>query len=260
MKWTESEINFLIENYPKNGPNFIANKLNRTKDSINIKLKSLGIRGKINKKYKKINLSLTKNQDLYIMGLLWADGYIHDTKHRLELSIVKDDFLEIKNLFNEENWNIKERIRPNRKTQITAGIYNKEICEIFRSKYNFLDKSLECPNFIDQIPKDKIFYFIRGFFDGDGCFYLSKDNKQKQCFFSGTYEQDWTWLEEVLGELGIEYKKKKKIQNEKSRCSILHIIKKDIEKFGNFIYKDYNLNKIGLNRKYEKFIKMFYAQ
>ena len=38
------------------------------------------------------------------------------------------------------------------------------------------------------------------------------------------------------------------------------LTKKDIEKFGNFIYKDYNLNKIGLNRKYEKFIKMFYAQ
>lgn len=254
MEWTENEISFLLESYPKFGPKYIGDNLNRSVSSINIKLKSLGIRGQINNRYEVFESSLSDIKDLYIMGFLWADGYLHDDKNRLELSIVTEDFVDISELFDKEKWSIKERIRLNRKPQTTIGLYKKEVCDIFRNTYNYLDKSLKCPNFIDKIPKELLFYFVRGFFDGDGCFYLSKDNKQKQCYLAGTYDQDWLWMENILNDLSIEYSIKRKIQNENSKYSVIYIVSKDIKKFGEYIYKDYDLEKIGLKRKYEKFL------
>ena len=99
MKWKEEEIKFLKENYPDIGPKQLSIKLNRTVDSVNLKLKSLNIRGQINKKNKKINFKLTDIKHLYIMGFLWADGYVHSSKNRIELSINTSDFDDISNLF-----------------------------------------------------------------------------------------------------------------------------------------------------------------
>lgn len=254
MKWTESEIEFLKENYPSIGPKKISISLNRTVDSVNLKLKSLNLRGKINKRNKSIDFELTDINHLYIMGILWADGYVHETKNRIELSINSDDFNEISWLFNTEYWSIYTRERDNRKSQTTVGIYNIDISNRFRVTYNYTDKSKLSPNFIKKIDKEILCYFIRGFFDGDGCFYVSADNKQKQCYLAGSYDQNWDWIEELFNDIGVEYSIKRKVQNEKSKYSIVYIKKKSISTFGNYIYKDFLNDNIGLKRKYNKFL------
>lgn len=254
MKWSEDEIEYLNENYPNFGPKELSIKLKRSVDSINIKLKSLDIRGQIFKKYDKFTFDLHNKTHLYLMGFLWADGYLHNTKNRLELSINTDDFNDIADYIDTNYWAVYQRKRKNRKDQTTIGLYQEKVCDKFRIEYNYTEKSLKGPNFIDKIPESLLFYFVRGFFDGDGCFYLSKDNKQKQCYLAGTYEQDWNWIEKILKGLSIEYLIKRKVQNIKSKYSIIYIIKKDIIKFGSYIYKD-NSDRIGLKRKYEKFLK-----
>ncbi len=258
MKWLEDDINFLKDNYPNLGPKKLSDILNISVNNINHKLKKLGIRGKILKKYNVKSFSLENKEDLYLMGFLWADGYLHDNKNRLELAILTDDFNDISNIIDINCWSIYQRDRKNRKPQTSIGLYKEEVCNLFRIEYNYTEKSYKCPNFLHKIPNNLLKYFIRGFFDGDGCFYLSKDKKQKQCYLAGTYEQDWTWIENSLIELNIIYNIKRKIQNKdksnESKYSIVYINRNSIKAFGNYIYENYD--GIGLSRKYNKFLDM----
>jgi len=169
MKWIEKDVKFLTENYPSMGPKQLSLKLNRSVDSVNLKLKLLNIRGKINNKYKKFKFDISNKEHLYIMGFLWADGFIHKSLNRLELSILSDDFEDIKNLFDSDYWAIYIRNRKGRRSQTTIGLYDKEVCELFRTKYNYVDKSIFPPNFLNHINNELLYYFILGFFDGDGC-------------------------------------------------------------------------------------------
>ena len=113
MEWNKKEVDFLVENYPKITPNNLSLILNRSVGSINVKLKHLGIRGGINKRYDKFRFDLQNKSHLYIMGFLWADGYIHKTLNRLELSILTNDFIDISSLFDNRFWAIYTRNRKN---------------------------------------------------------------------------------------------------------------------------------------------------
>lgn len=251
-KWTTIKIQYLKENYTTAGNIELSQKLKMSTNSIRHQLKKLSL--KRDNKYEKINFSLNNLIDLYIMGFFWADGYLHESENKLELSILTEDFNDIHSLFDIKKWSIRHRIRTGRKSQTTIGVYKKETCNIFKEKYNYIHKSLECPNFISKIPNELLHYFIRGFFDGDGCFYISKNGKQKQCYLCGSYEQNWMWIEKIFNELNIKYTIKRKIQNINSKYSIIYINKNSIGRFGKYIYEDYETDKIGLKRKYEKFI------
>lgn len=253
MEWDKIVIDFLVDNYPKLTPNNLSSILNRSVGSINVKLKHLGIRGGINKKYNKFVFDLQNKHHLYIMGFLWADGYIHKNLNRLELSILTDDFIDISQLFDNKFWAIYNRNRKNRKSQTTIGLYRKDVCDLFRNKYNYQNKSIECPNFINEIDDKLLHYFVRGYFDGDGCFYISKDFKQRQCYLCGDFNQDWFWIEEIFKKFDIEYTIKRKSQTT-GRYSIVYIKRKSIDIFGKYIYNGYLDDKIGIKRKYYKFI------
>lgn len=252
-KWTESDIDFLRENYIKLGNKELSFVIKKSINSIRYKLKKLNLIR--SNKYKSILFSLEDKIDLYIMGFLWADGYLHDTKNRLELCILKDDFDDISNLFDENIWSIRHRTRINRRIQTTIGLYKKDICSLFRNNYNYDMKSLESPNFINEIPENLLYFFIRGIFDGDGCFYVSKDGIQKQCYLAGTYDQDWSWIENIFDKFNIKYITKRKIQKKTEKYSVIYIKRKSIKLLGDFIYKNYNIDNIGLTRKYNKYLK-----
>ena len=249
QKWLKEEIDFLKENYPIKGVDYCSKKLNRNLSSIRNKVRRLNlniskelksqIQSKNSSKYEKIEFFLDNPKDLYLMGYIWADGYLHDLLNRLELSITTEDFKNLEKLLDKNKWFISHRERSNRKPLTTIGLYQKDVSDKFR-EYGYMGKSLDEPNFLDKIPKKVIYYFYRGFFDGDGCFYLSKDGKQKQCYLAGSYEQNWFWVEKILNELGVEYSLKKKTQkNGTQKYSIIYIKTKSIKKFGDFIYQNF---------------------
>lgn len=126
------------------------------------------------------------------------------------MSIITEDFTDIKSLFDDKKWAFYSRNRKNRKPQTTVGLYKEDICNKFRNEYNYQNKSYESPNFIEKIDNKLFKYFIRGYFDGDGCFYISKNMKQKQCYLCGDFNQDWSWIENIFNFLNIEYNIKRK--------------------------------------------------
>lgn len=262
-KWEKQEIMFLKEHYPVKGVNYCSIKLNRSGSSITSKSSKLGL--KLNQEVKKaiqkknstkttpVEFNFNKPVDLYILGLLWADGYVHKEKNRVELCLITEDFKDILNLFNTTQWNVYTRNREGKSPSTTLGNYLLETSEYFRD-LGYCNKSQEKPKFLDKVPEELKHYFFRGFFDGDGCFYLSKDGKQKQCYLAGSYDQDWDWVEDVFNTIGVEYSIKNKTQNNgKHKYSIVYISRKSIESFGTYLYKGVEF---GLNRKRNKFIKI----
>lgn len=269
IKFTKKQINFIIKNYPNKGLKECARLLKIDEKHIRNKVNNLGLKVskerfskqqsikslKTNYADIKLFLDLKNPKIIYFLGLMWADGYLHDTKDRFELSINKDDFKDVSDTIKSlGEWNVYERNRKNRtKTSITVGCYSKEICNLMR-KYGFVEKSNKQPLFLNKIPKELIHYFFRGLIDGDGCFYISPNKKCRQFYLAGSYNQEWDYFTNFLKELNIKYKIKQKIQKKTQKYSVVFLSGRELVKLGEIIYKNFTNDKIGFTRKFNKFV------
>lgn len=195
------------------------------------------------------------------MGILWADGHLSETSVVLEID--KVDLDEIKSVFFKlGEWGYSSRIRKGRIKEVASIICcNKEILNVFDS-YQYKNKSLVYPIVLKGIPDELKKYFFRGLIDGDGNFYISKT--QNQFSLAGSYEQDWSYFEDLLKMMQIKYAIKKTIviKNGKTyKSSVVRVTKrKDIIKLGEYIYNGFEEEKIGFDRKYKKILIMKQAQ
>jgi len=272
-KWKEQEIKFLLENYPKYGISFCSDKLGIKKSTVinkvfRLHLKVSSERKSITQSKRSIKynypdanvfINIKKREVAYIMGFLWADGYLSESNIILEIN--KIDLDEIKHVFfSVGEWRYDNRFRKNRKKESASiSCSKKEILNIFKG-YNYQQKSLEHPVVLDKISNDLKKYFFRGLIDGDGNFYVNKKTNQSQFCLAGTYNQNWGYFEELLKKLDIKYtiRKARSVRNEKiNQYSIVRVTKrKDIIKLGEYIYEGFKNDKIGLGRKYSKVLLM----
>jgi hypothetical protein len=269
MKWTKEEILIIKNNY-KLGTDQIKLE-NRTIKSIRAKARRLGLKvstetkSKINrengikkgtKQFKyKVNQFLNDIDEYsaYIIGLLWADGYLHISRKTLNITMLKEDLEELDWIFSKSgNWYIQDRKRKNRKESRTLSTYNPPLSNQLL-KYDFDKKSKNNPILIfGIIPTNFQKYFFRGIIDGDGCFYVSHKNSTYQFSIASTYEQDWSFYLDFFKKFEINPTIQKRFQkNGKSSC--LRISgRKQILKLIEWLYKGYEIDKIGLKRKFEK--------
>jgi uncharacterized protein YlaI len=91
-KWTKEEDNFLIENYPDNGPQWCGEKLDRTKGSAQKRAKRLGVKSKrVKSKYKEDDLVMviskakTLSDVLRSLNLRCAGGNYQTIKKYIKL-------------------------------------------------------------------------------------------------------------------------------------------------------------------------------
>ena len=101
--------------------------------------------------------------------------------------------------------------------------------------------------------------------DGDGSFYHRKDtelfpeNVSNQFCIGSCYDQDWKYIEELFDFLQIKSKIRRvvqinKINQKESRSSIIRIShRQSVTILGNYLYKNYEIDKIGFPRKYKTF-------
>jgi intein-encoded DNA endonuclease-like protein len=138
----------------------------------------------------------------YILGLLYADGNVHTKRNMVSITVHEKD-IELLDF-------IKSEICKDIKTYIDRVIYkklcfsNKKLKEdliklgCMPNKTHFLQFPTE-----EQVPKEFIFDFIRGYFDGDGSMSVSSLS------FTGKIE----FLEKIHNELNV---------NSKYKCYIRH--------------------------------------
>lgn len=119
----------------------------------------------------KWNCSAISNEfEAYILGMLYADGYITDCQLGLKLKKSDKELVEIiKNYFSED---IKLQFEKNNYKFVVSSVVvvnNLKKIGLSKHKTNF--------NFNIPILKSDLYkHFIRGYFDGDGSIYICKKN------------------------------------------------------------------------------------
>lgn len=282
--WTDEEIKWLKENYENNGPSQLAKISTFTKDQIKYKAQYLGL--KVNSELYKLLTShtnpgykspreLSQNyirfgddfqnvvgpEISYILGLLWADGYLDKKRPRIVCSLTEQDAIKIEHIFDKTGeWNKYYLDNKNRNKRCKPSIIFEVTNKIF---YNFLvdndyyDKTLvSADKILSKIPENLKHYWWRGYFDGDG--YIS--NKRNTVVFGGHINMNYEYIVNMLESLQIYDKPKKREYLLKSgkchRQSILTVQGCfNIIKLYNFLYIENNFDGIGFPRKWESFVK-----
>ncbi len=209
-------------------------------------------------------------QIAYLLGLLWADGYVkviyrksqRTPAYKIETTMVSEDLDTLIPLFNSVGkWCIYHRTRKKRKPQTTILTNNQPLVEYLQQN-DYGVKSIESAcKILSKIPTELHKYWFRGVSDGDGCFYVNEKNRQCQFSITSEYEQKWNYFESLLNKLNIKYGiqrliRKKKNKKKPTKHSSLRITSKiGVVGFGNYIYNGYTEDGIGLKRKYDKYIK-----
>jgi intein/homing endonuclease len=252
---------FIKENNPAS---LIAKKLGCTTNHVYGQLSKYDIRRYAPRKtdwYNKSFKDLT-DEEIYILGFLWADGFLYKSSknHKycsLQCQILFTDYKILKNCFTKVGkWSLfirKERVDKKgvkRQKNITLAINDIALVSKLIS-FDFNKKNYTPPNkLLKLIPKNKHYLFYRGYFDGDGCFYIT--NKAKQFILGSTYEQDWSSIVSLFNKIKIKkYKIQKNISKKGHKDSRIRVSSLDaVVKIANYLYQD-RLD-IGLKRKYNK--------
>lgn len=191
----------------------------------------------------------------YILGFLWADGWLDCKSNKfigISMEILKTDFIEIEEHFKKLNIEYfqYERSREGRQTQSTLRYSDKNFIKFLidndfeNRKTKGFNKILSCFS-----EKSKPF-FIKGLFDGDGCYYINKS--ACQITLSSSYDQNYEGLTDLLLQLNIKFTIQK--VSKTNKYSALRMTSRNsCIKFINFLE---NCTTIGLSRKNEKMKKM----
>ena len=193
----------------------------------------------------------------YILGLLWADGYIK-YPYTITLATTYPDAEYFIPLFLETGkWKHYKKIYKNKqwKTGCTIKTSNKLLLE-FLEKNDYSSKSNESADRILSIISDNIkHYWFRGLLDGDG--HIHTDNKGcHNISFSSTIDQNWSFLESLCIRLGIEYSIRYEKRNTGNSSRFYVYGKYKTLKLCDYIYRGYPADNIGLERKYNVFLQL----
>jgi len=260
---------FIRENYPTKGVKYCADILGLKASTVSgfVYRKKLKLdKDSLYKIYSKniINIddyiNIQNPEIAYILGLIWADGSVILSNNKSKTPVIKHSCVkydsEHTNLIfeklkwrNYESENLKSIVKNK---MVVNWISSRElgnylILNNYRNKEKGTNIFKNFPNFLS--------HFLRGFFDGDGCFTITKysKNKYKQSavYFSSSSNQDWTFITEILDSLNVKYGMR--INSDfMGKSSQLYIVDSlSIYNLCFFLYKD--SDGIRLERKYEKY-------
>lgn len=205
--------------------------------------------------------SLTK-EGAYLLGFLWADGSIRDGKgYAIKLQITEADARQIEPTVDKTGtWSKYVRKppakHPHYQTTITFVTSNRCIHE-FLGQCNYSSKSASPDKILSHIPEHLRHYWWRGYFDGDGCLYVKSKQRAWQIVLTSEAEQDWSFAESLLKELGCRYKVNvRESLNPVGMSSEVRMgAHESCKRFLDYIYQERNIDHIGLTRKYDKYLE-----
>jgi hypothetical protein len=251
-KWSDGELDFLVKNY--NNLQLCCETLKRYEGKILEKANIIGLFDRSSWLNRYRNLNELSIFEIYILGYLWADGHINK-KNIVTLGLKESDSITLVDNFVNlgQNWKFIKN-----KNNLVCSNSTVELGRLL-NKYDFDIKSKTQPTkILNELNDNNIRYFLLGLSDGDGCFYCYKKGGTYQYIINSCYEQDWSYIENIYKSLDIKYSIQRLIRkNRDGKHSCIRITnKKDVIKWGEYLYKNYEVNKIGLKRKYDKFLEI----
>ena len=252
--FTPNEIDFLKENFIQYGAKYCANHLKRNIPYVAKKAYALGLKRKdsdqwkIDKSQERVEMTpfykITKPSVAYILGFIWADGYVSKIKNRICIAVQNQDGKDLKEIFHHH---IPFHLHMENKKCQHMFYLNDFRLHNFLVKNDYLVKSTATPSkILSHIPKRLQHYFFRGFFDGDGCL---TNNKNHCLSFTGSYDQDWTSIIKMIGDVtGVEPKIIRRSNDKRGhKNSFVYLYNKErVKKVLSYLYSG---EQMGLSRK-----------
>lgn len=178
-------------------PTMVANKLEINQKGIHYYINKYNIevlnKGRLYNHNDKYFDNIDCENKAYLLGFFIADGYI-TSNNRICIQNSIDD-LEIMEFFKNEispesKFNVRDSNRGcvKRKTQFHFRITSEHMYNILNTKYKIKERKTLNASFIfdfDNIPKEYLNHFVRGFFDGDGS--VSFIEKETTPFFNFSF-------------------------------------------------------------------------
>lgn len=195
--------------------------------------------------------SIDTEEKAYWLGFLYSDGYVSKRDNSIELGLKLSDYEHLEKFINFIGWKGTVKKDSYRCRVIFADKQIKEdLIKLGCTPVKSL--TLKFPT-EEQVPKKFIKHFIRGYFDGDGSIYYSKNKNTTNCGLAliGTKE----FLNETIKRLNLPNRNFRKRSDWKDNTFYFSFSGNYCNQILDFMYKDSN---IYLNRKYQlyKEIKM----
>lgn len=256
--WTEEEKGILNKYYQDHGPNFCCGLLTKNKGSTVVMANKLGL--KVIKLHELIDhknfIKMDSLEAVYIAGFLFADGYCRKNNPQISLHISKQDMKEIYPVLCKfGKWGYSN-YQSNNGRSCYVFTSNKFLYDFF-CNMDYKEKSYEEPTkILNYIPKKLHFMFWRGFIDGDGTWYCKKEGYGT---FSVVGNHDYKWIEfsKMLKEIGVSnFSFNRRVRDCGKTSSVFFSLFDNLKLLGEYIYQNRNNDKIGLTRKYNKFLNI----
>jgi hypothetical protein len=238
MKWLDEDIQYLKTNFGKIKASEIACILGRSYDAIHKKAQSLKLVGDkgINRKYS-VNDKFFSVLDIkrgYWSGFIAADGCITNNYIKIMLSIVDIDIL---NQFKKDIEYTGPIYIDKKRKRCSLEFRSKQMINDLNSIWNIRPKkSLVLGPPIQNIGKNNILAYIKGYIDGDGSIY--KENKRDYLRISiiGTI-QLLTWIKENLNIRSSNIMKNKNVYTLRYSGKYANIIYNELFDIDTFVLK-----------------------
>lgn len=260
--WTEKDLEFLKNNYMTIQTSELAELLNRTPIAIKIKADRIGL-----KKYPYCcNYHyfdcIDTEEKAYWLGFITADGWVTKNENSgagavgIELQYKDINHLKKFNKAINGNYKITDRWKscplsdPGKKNHMCViRIFSIVMVESLLTHGITPRKTLNIS--MPQIPQGLQRHFIRGFFDGDGCFSVSNNRiGVRFCTASEKFKED---IIDILSQNGIEMKDYSENHENYNAVYYPEATSNEMRlKLLEYMYKDC---KVYLDRKYKKYIK-----
>lgn len=120
----------------------------------------------------------------YFLGLLYADGYINENLHMVDLTLHKQDE-EILHKFISSLYVNERPLKLIRTNYLRLVINSSKIVDDLKKHGCFQKKTFKLK--FPQLSDDMVKHFIRGYFDGDGCVTIN-DEKTLNISIVGTVD------------------------------------------------------------------------
>lgn len=262
--WTQEELDFVKKNYTEMPTLDICHILHRTACSVKIKARKLGL-----KKYPYICDyhyfdNIDTEEKAYWLGFLTADGWISKNKKSnagaVGIELQYGDICHLKK-FNKSiggNYKITDRWKicnlskeKNKRFHMCSirifslTMYNSLTRQGFTSEKSY---HFKIPTFDEHLMR----HYLRGYFDGDGCFCYTNKNLSAG-FITSSLELN-NDIQEILKKNNLNYSTCNYISDFQTPMYRINFTKEKYKiQFLDWIYKDSN---VYLDRKYNKYLKL----
>jgi hypothetical protein len=195
----------------------------------------------------------------YLLGLLWADGHISTKGNVITLLLKASDGKSLKQLIHSTasswySWSFNGYGEYAHK-KYTQYNMSSHALKQHLIEHDFHIKSRSAPiKILNLIPEHLKHYWWRGYFDGDGCFYLGKKDNKGAISITSHINQDWTFAAELFHSLGICYVRRTSITSKGCSSRVCLESETPIRRFCDYIYSGESFGLLRKLNKYQQYL------